>query len=134
LSPGLSALPPTNFFDVGVSSDGDGYRNLQHPFFTLKLDQGHTALLKGYNKSKLMLGVRPENIQITDQAHSIFSEEALVVEPQGSHQVVALDLEGTIVKIVAPAHPKVSPGETLHLNFQQERIHLFDAETQKRIR
>ncbi len=130
---GFIGTPPTNFFDVEVNNDSEEYINLLHPFFTLKLDQEHTAFLRNYNKPKLILGVRPENIQITDRAHSIFSEEAIVVEPQGSHQIIALDLAGTIVKIVAPADPKVSPGDTLHLNFQQERVHLFDAETQKRI-
>ena len=129
---GFIGTPPTNFFDVDVSSR-NGQQILQHPFFTLELDQEHSALLKDYGKEQLILGVRPENLLITDQSDAVFSEKALVVEPQGSHQIIAIDLNGQIIKIVAPAHPKVSPGEALHLTFQQERIHLFDVETEKRI-
>jgi multiple sugar transport system ATP-binding protein len=117
---------------MDVTTD-NGHYLLQHPFFTLQLDQQRSAMLQGYDKSKLILGVRPENILITDKANAVFSEEALVVEPQGSHQVVAIDLNGQIIKIVAPAHPKVSPGELLHLTFDQQRIHLFDVESEKRL-
>jgi multiple sugar transport system ATP-binding protein len=106
---------------------------LQHPFFEFQLDDARSKTLQQYKHSQLILGVRPENILLTDQSNAIFSQEALVVEPQGSHQVVAIDLDGQVIKVVAPAHPKVFPGEMLHLTFQQERIHAFDLETQKRI-
>ena len=129
---GFIGTPPTNFFDVDVSSRNGEYI-LQHPFFTLMLDQVHSTMLEGYGKEQLILGVRPENLLITNQSDAVFSEKALVVEPQGSHQIIAIELNGQIIKIVAPAHPKVSPGETLHLTFQQERVHLFDVETEKRI-
>jgi multiple sugar transport system ATP-binding protein len=147
---GFIGTPPTNFFDVDVNSrngqyilqhsfftleldQAHGQYILQHSFFTLELDQVHSAMLDGYGKEKLILGFRPENLLITNQSDAVFSEKALVVEPQGSHQIIAIELNGQIIKIVAPAHPKVSPGETLHLTFQQERIHLFDVETEKRI-
>ena len=129
---GFIGTPPTNFFDVEVSSR-NGQKIFQYPFFTVELNQQLSAMLQEYTHSKLIMGVRPENILLTDQDHAIFSEEALVVEPQGSHQIVAIDLNDQIIKIVAPAHPKVVPGELLHLTFQQERIHLFDVETEKRL-
>ncbi len=129
---GFIGTPPTNFFTVDIQKNGANL-TLQHPFFTWELDREQAAFLRQYGKSRLILGVRPENILITDQAQSIFSQHVLVVEPQGSHQVVAIDLDGQIVKVVAPAHPKVSPGETLHLTFQPERIHAFDIETMTRI-
>lgn len=129
---GFIGTPPTNFFHMDVTGSNGQY-TLQHPMFRLELDRQHCAMLQGYDKPKLVLGVRPENVLITDEANAVFSEEVLVVEPQGSHQVVAIDLNGQIIKIVAPAHPKVSPGEPLHLTFQQERMHLFDVDTEKRL-
>lgn len=140
---GFIGTPPTNFFDVDVISQ-NGKITLQHPFFNLELDEQHCTMLRDYGEPKLILGIRPENILLNVQppsrffspkksSRSLFSEKALVVEPQGSHQVIAIDLDGQIIKIVAPAHPKVSPGEALVLSFQQERIHLFDVETQKRL-
>jgi multiple sugar transport system ATP-binding protein len=129
---GFIGTPPTNFFNVEIQQR-DGHVVLQHPFFEFELDDARSKTLQPYRHSQLILGIRPENILITDQSNTIFSQEALVVEPQGSHQVIAIDLDGQVIKVVAPAHPKVFPGETLHLTFQQERIHVFDVETQKRI-
>lgn len=130
---GFIGTPPTNFFSVTIQ-DADGTRALRHPFFTWALDSEEAALLQGYAKSQLILGVRPEDILILEDAsQAIFSQRALVVEPQGSHQIVAVELDDQILKVVAPAYPKVSPGEMLHLTFQSDRIHLFDSATQKRI-
>ena len=129
---GFIGTPPTNFFEVDVKSQ-NGAIQLQHPNFSLGLDAAQSTSLKNYQKSKLILGVRPENFVIVDHTQATFSEKALVVEPQGSHQVVAIDLDGKIVKIVAPPHPNIAAGETLHLSFEQEHIHLFDIETEKRV-
>ncbi len=140
---GFIGTPPTNFFDVDVINS-NGQIIFQHPSFSLELDEKHNALLRDYGKPRLILGMRPENILTNVKQSSrfflskkspqtLFSEKALVVEPQGSHQIIAIDLHGQIIKIVAPAHPKVMPGENLSLSFQQERIHLFDVETKKRL-
>ena len=129
---GFIGTPPTNFFEVEVKSRNGAFQ-LQHPSFSLELNEAQSASLKGYQKAKLILGVRPENILITGQMQAAFSEKALVVEPQGSHQIVAIELDGKIVKIVAPPHPNIAAGETLHLSFEQEHIHLFDIESEKRI-
>ena len=129
---GFIGTPPTNFFEVDVTNQ-NGAIQLQHPNFSLELGETQSAFLKNYQHSKLILGVRPENIVISDRGQAAFSEKTLVVEPQGSHQIVAIELDGKLVKIVAPPHPNISAGEVLHLNFQQEHIHLFDIETEKRI-
>jgi len=65
---------------------------------------------------------------------SVFSREVLVTEPQGSHQIVAIELDDQIVKIVAPPFPKVDPGEIVHIGFEHDRIMFFNPETEKRIR
>ncbi len=48
-------------------------------------------------------------------------------------QSEAMSVVDRIVKIVAPAHPRVLPGEQLHLSFKNERIHLFDSDTTGRL-
>jgi len=129
---GFIGTPPTNFFEVEVKSHNGAVR-LQHSHFSIELDEAQSASLKSYQKSRLILGVRPENIAIADRMQAAFSEKALVVEPQGSHQIVAVGLDGAIVKIVAPPRPNISAGEVLHLGFEQEHIHLFDIESEKRL-
>jgi len=64
-----------------------------------------------------------------DKWKSILDTTALVVEPQGSHQVIAFKLGERIIKIVAPALPKMEMGETIYLNFKQESLRFFDPES-----
>jgi len=120
--------PPTNFFDVELQRNGKGL-HLVNSYFDLRLLPENEARLKGYNKDQLTLGVRPENIILVKKPKSILDTTALVVEPQGSHQVIAFRLGERIIKIVAPALPKMEMGETIHLDFKQESLRFFDPES-----
>ena len=124
--------PPTNFMDVELVVTNGDYR-LVNPHINMALSAENVALLRGYDKRELVIGVRPENILLVDEADSILSAECLVAEPQGSHQVIAVEIEDKIVKIVAPARPKTRSGEIVNLAFKQEAIHFFDKETGQRI-
>ncbi|MCD4674353.1 MAG: ABC transporter ATP-binding protein [Anaerolineaceae bacterium] len=120
--------PPTNFFDVTLQKS-NGTLHLVNPHFDLSLDAANTARLNGYNKEQLVLGVRPENIVLTSEKDSIMGMTALVVEPQGSHQVIAFKMDEKMVKVVAPSQPKPDMGSTIHLNFSQGTLRFFDPET-----
>lgn len=129
---GFIGTPTTNFFSVKPQSRGDTII-LHHRHFDLELNGEQKQLLAGYGKDNPVLGVRPENILITSESQSLFSEEVLVVEPQGSHQIVAVQLDDQIVKIMASAAERIRPGERIHLSFQPEGLHFFDSETEWRI-
>ncbi len=129
---GFIGTPPTNFFNMEVESKY-GLKILKHPHFSLELDEQQGRILKNYDKRKLILGARPENIILTDKDKAIFSAKVLVTEPQGSHKIIAIKLDEQIVKIVAPHKQKAAPGELLHLSFQKESLHFFDHETNWRI-
>lgn len=124
--------PPTNFMDIQLSST-NGKIHLINPHFNLELNDDCAVHLKDYNKEKLILGVRPENIIVTDEENALFALECLVSEPQGSHQVINVELDNSYVKIVAPAQPKINPGDIVYLNFNQETLRYFDPETELRI-
>ena len=120
--------PPSNFFDVELKKVGETL-HLIHSHFDLPLNPENAALLQGYNKNELTLGVRPENILLANEQDKIMSTTILVVEPQGSHQVIAFKMDEKIIKMVAPAQPKAKMGETIHLNFKQEALRFFDPES-----
>ena len=121
--------PPTNFLNVELSTT-NGHITLINPHFKFTLDDEMAEHLKNYNKSKLILGVRPENILLVNEDDAIFSAECLVSEPQGSHQVINVEMDDSYVKIVAPAQPKILPGDVVHLNFKQNTLRFFDPETE----
>jgi multiple sugar transport system ATP-binding protein len=97
------------------------------------LDSANTLRLKDHGQGKLVIGIRPENILLVDADDAVLSAQCLVAEPQGSHQVVAVEVGDKLMKIVAPSYPKVRSGETVHLAFKQEAIRFFDTETGLRI-
>jgi multiple sugar transport system ATP-binding protein len=120
--------PPTNFINAEVKSK-NGSLHLVNEFFDMALTSETAAYLQAYEKPELTIGVRPENILLTDQENATFSAESLVVEPQGSHQVVAFELGNKIVKVIAPPAPKINPGETIHVAFETQNVRFFDPET-----
>lgn len=120
--------PPTNFLEVELKTQ-NGDIQLVNPHVNIKLNKIAADKLRNYGKGKLIIGIRPENITLTDQNNAALSAECLVSEPQGSHQVVAIQLDRQIVKMIAPAQPKVQTGENIHLAFKQDTIRFFDPET-----
>ena len=124
--------PPTNFLDVELKIV-NGDHHLVNPHIDLKLSAENSARLKNYAKQRLVLGIRPENLLLVGEEDAILSAPCLVAEPQGSHQIVAIEVDDELVKIVAPAYPKFNSGEMVHLSFKQEAIRFFDRETGLRI-
>ena len=124
--------PPTNFLDVELKTVNGDY-HLVNPHIDLTLGAENAARLKDYAKQTLVLGIRPENLLLVGEEDAILSAPCLVAEPQGSHQIVAIEIDEKLIKIVAPAYPKINSGEMVHLSFKQEAIRFFDRETGLRV-
>ncbi len=124
--------PPTNFIDATLTTEGADYC-LQHPHFKLQLPPEQTMSLKKYGKREIVIGLRPENITLTNEENSLLSAACLVSEPQGSHQIVAIELDNKVVKIVGPSYPKIKAGERVHLTFEPEKLRFFDPQSTMRI-
>ena len=127
---GFIGTPPTNFFPVNLEAAG---KSVKHKRFNLKLGADDAGRISRSGSTELVLGVRPEDILVVPEKDALMTVEAMVVEPQGSFQIVAVEIEGETVKLIVPAAEKVSPGDRLPLSFVPERLHFFDAETTKRI-
>jgi multiple sugar transport system ATP-binding protein len=120
--------PPTNFLEVEIKSENGAIR-LTNPHINLQLEPSAASILKDYRKNDLILGIRPENILLTEGESADLTAVCLVSEPQGSHQVIAFQLDDKIIKVVSPAQPRIQPGEIIHLIFKQETMRFFDPES-----
>ena len=129
---GFIGTPPSNFFAVKCKLEGTEI-SLQHSDFTLAVDSKEFEELKAYQNRDIIIGARPEDIIIVPKEKAVFSEKVLVVEPQGSHQVVAFKLNETIVKMIVPPEVKIRHGDTVGLAFNLKRLHFFDSNTENRI-
>jgi multiple sugar transport system ATP-binding protein len=124
--------PPTNFMKVDIKRH-NGSISIKNPHLSVELDQKHILLLQDYDKGDLILGVRPENFTIVDADQAIISAECLVSEPQGSHQIIAMELDDKLLKVVAPSEPKITSGDNVHLSFSLDHIRFYDPETELRL-
>jgi len=78
--------------------------------------------------TELVLGVRPEDVLLAHESKAGFQPaEVYVVEPLGSEKIINLRIAGHIVKARTPPTFAARAGETLFMQIDQTRSHLFDA-------
>jgi len=121
---GFIGSPSMNFFN-GTRTDGE----LKHDAFTYSLSEEFQDRL-GDTPDDLRLGIRPENIRITEEREeNSIAAEVDVVEPMGnvSHLFVNIEDEQCILSVDGSL--LLNSGERIYLDFPEEMIHVFDAET-----
>ena len=83
------------------------------------------------------LGVRPENV-VTEKARfekgtAPLSGRVDIRELMGSEVFLYVDYEGTKLTVRAPAYDAPRAEETVSFQFENEKLHLFDAESERAI-
>jgi multiple sugar transport system ATP-binding protein len=88
----------------------------------------------GDRRGRVFLGVRPQHIEVSGNGENRPRAEVGVVEPMGNEQIVYVTLSGGD-KLVAVAPPEdvIRPGDVVSINVRAEGVHLFDADSGKRI-
>jgi multiple sugar transport system ATP-binding protein len=79
---------------------------------------------------KVVYGIRPEHIHLDQNGMAV---EVVVVEPTGSETQVVVRLNGEELICVFRERITAKPGETIKIAPTTNLVHLFDAETGKRI-
>ncbi len=75
---------------------------------------------------KIKIGIRPENLIITDTG---ISATASVIEPTGPEtHVVLRDIEGSEITLVSRERRNFKVGEKLNLTVKPNNMHIFDTE------
>ncbi len=125
--------PPTNFIKVKVMVK-EREITLSNEDFKIIYQKEKIPGLIPYDGSDIILGIRPENIAITKEDDALLKTECLLVEPQGSYNIIVTKIVGKIVKIVVPSEIKIRSGEVFPIKFKEDTILFFDPETEERIR
>jgi multiple sugar transport system ATP-binding protein len=91
--------------------------------------------LKAYTKKEVILGIRPEDIEITRDKKpgncvpcTIYFKQSM-----GAEDILNLKSDGLLFKAVAPPSLMSKVGETVFANVDMDRAHLFDSETETRV-
>jgi multiple sugar transport system ATP-binding protein len=80
------------------------------------------------------MGVRPEDFVLSTGEHEYgFAMEVMIVEELGPENIVNLRSGDKTLKLLVDPHIRPKPGETVWAVPEQERIRIFDKETQVEI-
>ncbi len=123
--------PPTNFIEVTVEVVGDKVFAV-HKAFRFEVETDVKRGLMAYKDKKVTMGVRPENFVVVDDG-GLFDTDVHFVEPQGSHTVFVIDLDGQQLKLVSSDHFDLKVGESIGIDINQKSL-FFDTDSGKRIR
>ncbi len=126
--------PPMNMVQATLTEGGN---TISASKFTLPVAQSLRSATVGKEGRKIVFGLRPENIlqegKVSRGETARITAEVEVVEPLG-HEVIVHSRAGDDL-LVAKLDPHSIPeiGAKINLIVELDSLHLFDAETEKRL-
>jgi multiple sugar transport system ATP-binding protein len=126
---GFIGSPSMNFLEVDVTRDGDKVQ-LKGDGIDIPLPDRFVASFKSFSGNKLLVGVRPEHLDVAAPDPSgKLAGTADVVEYLGNEELIHLSVGGhDIVALIGSEH-RVKPGDQLELYVSIDKVHLFNPET-----
>ena len=136
---GFIGSPPMNLLkgkvlklDSGLAFVEDGETSA----LTIPLRGKLEPLAAKYVGKPIIFGIRPEHLsdQVSDPSHVPVTATVEISEPMGSESIVYFkSATGNLIARV-PGEHLYHPGDQLTVQLNMEKVHLFDAETEKVIR
>ncbi|MGZ4779503.1 MAG: ABC transporter ATP-binding protein [Thermoanaerobaculia bacterium] len=126
--------PPMNFFDATIA---DGGTRLDSGKFSIGLPQSLRAATASRNGTKVLVGIRPENILQADKESrgetARVTGTVEIVEPIGHEAIVHVRVGEALIVASFDSHTMPRVGDSIELVFELDALHLFDAETEIRL-
>jgi multiple sugar transport system ATP-binding protein len=127
--------PAMNIMDISMMEKGFKIGDL-----TLELPQSIKEKMnkKGYANKEMLMGVRPENIQLVDRKRETknefhFQTEMDMAELMGSETLLYFTLNDQTIIAKVNSMENFHSGQKLSLGIEFDHIHFFDKETGMRI-
>lgn len=137
---GFIGLPAMNLIEAKVKSK---YRKLylEFNFKKIKLNDTLSRILfaQGYVNEKIIIGIRPEDITIVEDVRNDSQiEDAITIYPNiremiGAEANIYFDLDQKSYCASIPAEQKINLNEPIQIRFNQDKMHLFDWNSQDNI-
>jgi multiple sugar transport system ATP-binding protein len=100
--------------------------------WVLPLSDANARKVQSAKSKKVVLGARHSTIKLHKSAvPDAVPAKVYTVEPTGDVTFIQAFLSGAIVNISVPPQVAVAPDEKVWLEFDQDRIHIFDGETEQ---
>ncbi len=124
--------PVINLIDATIE---DGSLKISKGSMMCRLDDKHIKALKAYKSEKIVLGIRPEDIQVTREKKQGNCYESIIYFKQsmGAEDIINLKIDNVVIRAIAPPSLDTKVGETVFANLDIGRAHLFNPETEERL-
>ncbi|MCP5465915.1 MAG: sn-glycerol-3-phosphate ABC transporter ATP-binding protein UgpC [Thermotogae bacterium] len=131
---GFIGTPAMNFINVKVSKEKDGIW-LKENGVEIKVPKNYESHFDNYIGKGVVFGIRPEDIY--DKEHFAKNQEGNVVnanvdvaEPLGAETLLHIDIKGQNITAKVEPTTKAKTGDQIEIQFDLEKMHAFDTETQ----
>jgi len=134
---GFVGNPPMNFFDVEiVATDGEFRAKSGSIDLALPRERAEKAAAAG--KDKLIMGVRPEDIYLVDDAEPAAPGRTLtaaieVVEPLGREDLLGVTVNDVEMRVLVDKTKGAALGDNVDLVFDMSSVQFFDPETEQSV-
>lgn len=126
--------PTMNLIDCKLK-EADGRWVLDATDFEINVTAREEVIRAYPLGASLMLGIRPEDIAISDVAEGAGRTVGKIHMTQnvGDETVIAVKIGNTLMNTVIGKGRVVKYGEKVYVNFREEKVHVFDKNTQTAI-
>jgi len=123
--------PQMNFFECEITDEGNK-RLLVNPAFRIDMTSFKPDFSGRAKNNSVILGIRPTDIDISDQKESQdwVPAQVHISEPLGNKQILDFRTGDEMIRTVVRPDFSFELDETKWLYFRKERLHLFDRETE----
>ncbi|MFL5523055.1 MAG: TOBE domain-containing protein, partial [Gemmatimonadaceae bacterium] len=122
-----------NFIEGVIQRSGDSGKGAGMCVFK-GIDLTLDVPCDGEARGRVFLGVRPQHIEVSADGENRPKAEVGVVEPMGNELIVYVTLSGGDKLVaVAPPQDPIKPGDIVSIRVRPEGVHIFDADSGKRI-
>lgn len=127
---GFIGTPQMNFINGKIVKAENGYV-AEFSGNLIRLPESKQEHLAAYEGKEVVLGIRPEDISISSGGSEAIGVNVDVVEMMGAEMYLHCDLEGRKLTLRTPVIDGCKADSTLSVEFNAQKLHIFDKETEK---
>lgn len=128
---GFIGSPSMNIFEGNIR-ENKGVASADFGSFVYSLPKGlKDVIVKKAKTSRIILGIRPEDIKITKKKPNSIKARVDVIESVGRNFFIYLDADGIPFTKIADPSEKLNVGDEVWLEFDTNRLHFFDREGER---
>ncbi|MGH6923636.1 MAG: ABC transporter ATP-binding protein [Propylenella sp.] len=129
---GFVGSPAMNLVQVNVASSANGVFVESGDGWRYELSPENTRKASRATSGEVVLGARHSTIRLRDeQSPSTIAGRIYTVEPTGDITYAHVTLGSATLVVSVPPDVRLAPDDRVWVEFDQQKLHLFDAKTQQ---